>query len=160
VQAADAIPGVSVANFLREAARQVHGDEFVTKHFRKTVKELLAKLGIMETFMTRYINEGFSGGEKKRLEVLQLLLLKPKLAILDETDSGLDVDALKLVAHAVNDFRAEDRALLIITHYQRMLEYIKPDRVHILVDGCVVREGDASLAQELDRVGYDAVTAG
>lgn len=153
-----ALPGVTVNSFLRESCKEIWGEEATKKNFRKTVKSLLAKLQMTESIMTRYVHEGFSGGEKKRLEILQLLLLRPKLIILDETDSGLDVDALKTVTKELAEIRNAQTSFLIITHYQRMLDYIRPDRVHILAKGRVVREGDFTLAENLDRAGYEAVT--
>jgi len=151
------IPGVTVANFLRSSLRAVRGDEIPSKEFRKLIKQELKALQIPETFMTRSINEGFSGGEKKKLEMLQLRLLQPKLAVLDETDSGLDIDALRTIAEKIEDFRAPNRGILLITHYQRILNYVKPDYVHVLIDGKIVRSGDASLAQELEKEGYSSI---
>ena len=119
------------------------------------MKETLALLNWDQKMISRSLNEGFSGGEKKRNEIFQMLMLDPKLAILDETDSGLDIDALRIVANGINKFRAEDKAVVSITHYQRLLEYIKPDFVHVLADGKIVKTGDASLAIELEEKGYD-----
>jgi len=150
-----AIPGVSVANFLRSSIRAVRKDEVSAKETRQLIKKELKELDIPESFMTRSLNEGFSGGEKKRLEMLQMRLLQPKMAVLDETDSGLDIDALKLVAEKVNALRSKDRGILIITHYQRLLDYIKPDQVHVLMDGKIVKSGNADLALELEDKGYD-----
>jgi len=149
-----AIPGVTIANFLRTALKAVRGEEVPVREFRQLVKNQLKALGIQDGFMSRYVNDGFSGGEKKRLEILQLAVLQPKLAVLDETDSGLDIDALKVVAAGINKLRSPERGILLITHYQRILNYIKPDVVHVLVDGSVVKSGGADLALELERQGY------
>lgn len=149
-----AIPGVTIANFLRAALRGVRGDVPV-KEFRQAVKTQLKSLGIPDGFMNRYVNDGFSGGEKKRLEILQMAVLNPSLAVLDETDSGLDIDALKTVANGINTLRGPQRGMLLITHYQRLLNYVKPDFVHVMVDGRVVRSGGAELALELEAKGYE-----
>lgn len=148
------IPGVTVANFLRSSLRAVRTD-LDPKDFRKRIREEIASLGIPESFMTRSINDGFSGGEKKRLEILQMRLLEPTLAILDETDSGLDIDALKVVSENIEKSRTGDRAFLVITHYQRMLNHLRPDRVHVLLDGKIVKSGGPELALELEERGYD-----
>jgi len=152
------IPGVNNAYFLRaalNAQRKARGEEEVdSMGFLKTVREQLKDLKMDETLLKRAVNEGFSGGEKKRNEILQLAVLQPKLAILDETDSGLDIDALKLVAEGVNRLRNEDRSFIVITHYQRLLEYLVPDRVHVLSDGRIAESGDRSLAQRLESEGY------
>ena len=150
-----AIPGVTIANFLRAALRGVRGQDIPVKEFRQTVKTQLKALGIPDAFVNRYVNDGFSGGEKKRLEILQMAVLAPQLAVLDETDSGLDIDALKTVAAGINTQRSPERGILLITHYQRMLNYITPDFVHVLVDGRVVRSGGAELAHELEATGYE-----
>ncbi len=150
-----ALPGVPVAGFLRQAVKAVRGD--VGKEWRALVKKNLEFLGIEQTFMTRYVNDGFSGGEKKRLEILQMLLLEPKLAILDETDSGLDIDALKIVAAGINRLRGPERAHLLITHYQRILDYVAPDHVHVLMNGRIVKSGGPELAKELESRGYEFV---
>lgn len=150
-----AIPGVTIANFLRAALRGVRSGEVPVKEFRQTVKTQLKSLGIPDSFMNRYVNDGFSGGEKKRLEILQMAVLNPPLAVLDETDSGLDIDALKTVANGINALRIPERGILLITHYQRLLNYVKPDVVHVLVDGRVVRSGGAELALELEAKGYE-----
>lgn len=152
------VPGLTVANFLRSSIRAVRGEEVPVKEVRALIKKEIASLGISETFMRRSLNEGFSGGEKKRLETLQLRLLQPKVAILDETDSGLDIDALKSVAENIEAMRSKDRALLLITHYQRMLNYIKPDFVHVLMDGKIVKSGGPELAHELEDKGYDWIS--
>jgi Fe-S cluster assembly ATP-binding protein len=153
------IPGVSNANFLRAAlqARQPEGGELDAIAFYHRLYEKMDLLEINRAFTSRSVNEGFSGGEKKRNEILQLLILEPKFAVLDETDSGLDIDALKVVAKGVNAMRSPDRGFLLITHYQRLLDYIEPDVVHVLVDGRVVRTGGAELALELEEKGYDWV---
>ncbi len=150
-----AIPGVTVANFLRASLKAVRGDEVPVKEMRKLIKSEIEALQIPEEFMNRFLNDGFSGGEKKRLETLQMRLLQPKMAILDETDSGLDVDALRLVSHQIESLRAPDRGILLITHYQRMLNYIKPDRVHILMNGEIVQSGGPELALKVEEIGYD-----
>ena len=152
------IPGVNNAYFLRaalNAQRKARGEEEVdSMSFLKTVREQLKSLKMDEALLKRAVNEGFSGGEKKRNEIVQLAVLQPKLAILDETDSGLDIDALKLVAEGVNRLRDENRSFIVITHYQRLLEYLVPDRVHVLSDGRIAESGDRSLAQRLEREGY------
>ena len=153
------IPGVSVTNFIRAAlneTRKANGlENLPAKEMLALVREKAAKLDIKTDFLARSLNEGFSGGEKKRNEIFQMLMLNPKLAILDETDSGLDIDALRIVADGVNTFRNEGNAVLLITHYQRLLDYIKPDFVHVLADGKIIKTGDASLALELEDRGYD-----
>jgi Fe-S cluster assembly ATP-binding protein len=151
------IPGVSVANFLRMAVNARREDPIKVKEFGAMLKENMEILRIRREFTSRYLNEGFSGGEKKRAEILQLAMLQPDFAILDETDSGLDIDALRIVADGVNAMRGDDRGFLIITHYTRILEYVKPDFVHILIDGRIVREGGAELASELEEKGYEWV---
>ncbi|MBF6614070.1 MAG: ABC transporter ATP-binding protein [Chloroflexi bacterium] len=125
------------------------------KEFRKNLREKLALLKMDESFATRYVNDGFSGGEKKRLEVLQMAMLKPKIAMLDEPDSGLDIDAVRIVSEGVNSLRGPDMGVLLVTHYQRILNYVKPDYVHVMIDGKVVRSGGPGLAQELEQQGYD-----
>ncbi len=150
-----ALPGVGVANFIRQSVKAVRGDAVPAKKFRPMIRENLKFLEIPNEFMTRYVNDGFSGGEKKRLEMLQMLSLEPTLAILDETDSGLDIDALKVVSAAINKLRSENRALLLITHYQRILDYVTPDHVHVLMAGRIVKSGGAELALELEAQGYD-----
>ena len=149
-----AIQGVSVANFMRTAMKSRFGEAFQPKEFRKQLKGAMASLGIDESFATRYVNDGFSGGEKKRHEVLQMAMLKPLLAIMDETDSGLDIDALRTVSEGVNRLRGPELGILLITHYQRLLNYIQPDAVHVLVDGRIVRSGGKELALELEAKGY------
>ncbi|SHE27670.1 Fe-S cluster assembly ATPase SufC [Thermomonas hydrothermalis] len=153
------IPGVNNTYFLRaalNAQRKARGEpELDSMQFLKKVREKLAVLHLKDELLHRGVNEGFSGGEKKRNEIFQLALLEPKLAILDETDSGLDIDALKSVADGVNALRSNDRAFLVITHYQRLLDYIKPDVVHVLADGRIVESGGPELALELEAHGYD-----
>jgi Fe-S cluster assembly ATP-binding protein len=155
------IPGVVTMTFLRTALnsqKRARGEpEVDATKFLKLVREAAKRLNITDDMLRRTLNVGFSGGEKKRLEALQLAILRPTLAILDETDSGLDIDALKLVADSITALRASDRSFLVITHYQRLLNYIVPDRVHILSDGRIVRSGDAALAHELEAKGYEAI---
>jgi Fe-S cluster assembly ATP-binding protein len=150
-----AVPGVSVANFLRAAMTARRGEEIPVRDFRTLMTEGFEKLGVRKDFAGRYLNDGFSGGEKKRLEILQMLLLEPSFALLDETDSGLDIDALKIVSEGVNLASKADNAILLVTHYQRILEYVKPDVVHVFMDGRIVRTGGAELAAELEARGYD-----
>ena len=153
------IPGVSVTNFIRTAineTRKANGlEEMPTKDMMALIKEKSELLGIKKDFLSRSLNEGFSGGEKKRNEIFQMLMLNPKLAILDETDSGLDIDALRIVSEGVNAFKNEGNAVLLITHYQRLLNYIQPDFVHVLADGKIIKTGDKTLALELEEKGYD-----
>jgi Fe-S cluster assembly ATP-binding protein len=157
------IPGVNNVYLLKaavNAARKHRGLEEVDAFdFLGLVREKMKLMKMDESFLTRGVNEGFSGGEKKRNEILQMLVLEPKLAVLDETDSGLDIDALKVVAAGVNSLRAPERAVVLVTHYQRLLDYIVPDRVHVLVRGRIARSGDKSLALELEKRGYDWVTS-
>jgi len=153
------IPGVTTATFLKEiinAVREEQGkEELKAPQMLKLMRERIKMVDLPETFLKRSLNEGFSGGEKKRNEMLQLALLEPKMAILDETDSGLDIDALKIVANVVNNMRNEGRSFLIVTHYQRLLDYIIPDHVHVLYNGKVVKSGDKELAKKLEDKGYD-----
>lgn len=151
------IPGVTVANFLRTALSAVKGEQLSIFDFYPVLKEKMDLLEIDEAFANRYVNQGFSGGEKKRCEMLQMALLGPKFGILDETDSGLDIDALRAVATGVNAMRGEQLGLLLITHYNRILSYIEPDQVHIMIDGRIVRGGDKTLATEVEARGYDWV---
>ena len=155
------IPGVNNVYLLKaalNAKRKAAGEPEVDAYeFLGLVKQKMKLMQMSETFLTRGVNEGFSGGEKKRNEVLQMLVLEPKLAILDETDSGLDIDALKVVAAGVNSLRSPERAVVLVTHYQRLLDYIVPDRVHVLSEGRILKSGDRSLALELERRGYDWV---
>ena len=156
-----AVPGVSVANFLRTAINahrkaQDPDDKGISiPDFRKKLKEQLALLDMDETFAGRYLNDGFSGGEKKRVEILQMATLEPKFSILDETDSGLDIDALKIVADGVKTISKKDQGILVITHYQRILDYIKPDFVHVMLDGRIVESGGPELALRLEAEGYE-----
>ncbi len=156
------IPGVNNVYLLKaavNAARKHRGLEEVDAfEFLTLVREKMRLMRMEESMLSRGVNEGFSGGEKKRNEILQMLVLEPRLAILDETDSGLDIDALKIVAHGVNTLRSPERSLVLVTHYQRLLDYIVPDHVHVLVRGRIARSGDKSLALELERRGYDWVT--
>ena len=153
------IPGVSVTNFIKAAlneTRKANGkEELSAKDMLALVRQNSELLGIKKDFLGRSLNEGFSGGEKKRNEIFQMMMLNPKLAILDETDSGLDIDALRIVADGVNAFKNEGNAVLLITHYQRLLNYIQPDFVHVLADGKIIKTGDKSLALELEEKGYD-----
>ncbi len=152
------VPGVRQANFLRLAVNARFGREMDVMEFYKKLEEKMKFLEIDEAFMKRYLNEGFSGGEKKRNEILQMMMLEPEFAIMDETDSGLDIDALKVVAQGVNKLRGPDLGILIITHYERILRYITPDFVHIMVDGKIVKSGNADLAVHLEEHGYDWIT--
>ena len=153
------IPGVSVTNFMRSAineTRKAKGqEEMPANEMLKLIREKSELLEIDRKFLSRSLNEGFSGGEKKRNEIFQMAMLEPKLAILDETDSGLDIDALRIVANGVNKLKSEKNAVVVITHYQRLLDYIVPDFVHVLYNGKIVKSGDASLAHELEEKGYD-----
>ncbi len=153
------IPGVTIANFLRAAvaARLPEGEELEATDYYAQLYEKMDLLEMDRSFTSRSVNEGFSGGEKKRNEILQLAMLQPKYAVLDETDSGLDIDALKVVANGVNSLRGPELGVLLITHYQRLLDYIVPDRVHVMVQGRIVRSGGKGLALELEEKGYDWV---
>ncbi|GIH47874.1 Fe-S cluster assembly ATPase SufC [Microbispora rosea] len=154
------VPGVSVSNFLRSAITAVRGEAPKLREFAKELKSGMDALSIDPAFAQRNTNEGFSGGEKKRHEILQLELLKPKIAVLDETDSGLDVDALRVVSEGINRFRASgDTGVLLITHYTRILRYVKPDFVHVFAGGRVVEEGGPELADKLENEGYEAYTS-
>ena len=158
------IPGVNNEEFLRMAynakLKKQCKKPVDPLDFSEFIQEKLAVLGMNESFLERNVNHGFSGGEKKRNEILQMLVLEPKMVVLDETDSGLDIDALRVVARAVESYRGEDRGILVITHYQRLLDYIKPDVVHVLADGKIVKSGDKHLAFELEDKGYDWVETG
>jgi len=151
------VPGVTMANFIRAArqARLPEGEEIDAVAYYKELYEKMDQLGIDRRFTSRSVNEGFSGGEKKRNEVLQMMMLEPGYCVMDETDSGLDIDALKVVASGVNSMRSPGRGFLVITHYQRLLDYIEPDYVHVLADGQIVRSGSKELALELEQKGYD-----
>jgi Fe-S cluster assembly ATP-binding protein len=151
------IPGVSVANFLRMAVNARREENIKVKEFGQILGKNMELLKIDRAFTSRYLNEGFSGGEKKRAEILQLAMLAPDFAVLDETDSGLDIDALRIVSDGVNAMRGDERGFLIITHYTRILSYVTPDFVHIMLDGQIVREGGSELAAELEDKGYEFV---
>ena len=156
------IPGISVSNFIKTSIlekRKAQGlDPIPTKDLLKIMREKMELLSIKKGYLSRNMNEGFSGGEKKRNEIFQMAMLEPKLAILDETDSGLDIDALRIVANGVNKLKSTDNATIIITHYQRLLDYIVPDFVHILYNGRIIKSGGAELAHELEEKGYDWIT--
>ncbi len=152
------IPGVTMVNFLRASMKAVQGKDVPVREFRERLKEALDVLKMDESFARRYVNDGFSGGEKKRAEVLQMSLLRPVMAVLDETDSGLDIDALRTVAEGINALRSPEVGVLLITHYQRMLNYVTPDHVHVLYRGRIVRSGGRELAAELEEKGYDWIT--
>ena len=153
------VSGVSVFNFLRASFNSISetpdSKPLSIIGFRKYLREKMEILGVEESFVKRYLNEGFSGGEKKKSEILQMAVLKPKIAVLDETDSGLDIDALKVVSEAVNTMSGPDIGIILITHYQRILKYVKPEFVHVLIDGRIVKSGSMSLAEELENKGYD-----
>jgi Fe-S cluster assembly ATP-binding protein len=153
------IPGVSVTNFMRTSINETRKakdlEEMPANEMLKLIRKKSELLEIDRKFLSRSLNEGFSGGEKKRNEIFQMAMLEPKIAILDETDSGLDIDALRIVANGVNKLKNENNAVLVITHYQRLLDYIIPDFVHVLMDGKIVKSGDATLAHELEEKGYD-----
>ena len=150
-----AIPGVTMHNFLRTATKAIHGNELPPREFRKLVTDQMEQLKMDPSFATRYVNDGFSGGEKKRAEILQLGVLRPQIAILDETDSGLDIDALRTVAEGVEALRGPELGVLLITHYQRILNYITPDFVHVMYRGRIIKSGGADLAVEIEAKGYD-----
>lgn len=158
------IPGVSNATFLKTAVNEIRKhkglEELDARDFLKYMREKMKFVGMDETLINRSVNQGFSGGEKKKNEIFQLAMLEPKLAVLDETDSGLDIDALRIVAGGVNKFRAKDNAVIVVTHYQRLLDYIIPDFVHVLVNGRIVKSGTKELAYELEEKGYDWVKNG
>ena len=156
------LPGVTVINFLRQAMSARKGFELSVLEIRLALMDWMKRLGVDESFMSRYVNEGFSGGEKKRSEILQLALMEPDVAVLDETDSGLDIDALRIVASGINEVRKErpEMGVLLITHYQRILGYLTPDVIHIFVDGRIVESGGMELAHRLEQEGYDAFRAG
>jgi len=150
-----AVPGVTVASFLRAALGARLGRDVPVKEFRQKMQAAFEALGVPRDFAGRYLNDGFSGGEKKRLEIMQMLLLEPKVALLDETDSGLDIDALKIVSDGVNRAAGPETGVLMVTHYQRILDYVKPDIVHVFMNGRIVRTGGPELAQQLEERGYD-----
>src|SRR5215218_1530616 len=151
------IPGVSVVNFLRTAYKSVKGEEINALAFRKHMKEKMKLLGVEDEMVQRYVNQGFSGGEKKKNEILQLAVLEPEIAVLDETDSGLDIDSLKAVAGGVAQLIGPDLGVLLITHYQRILNYVTPDFVHVMIGGRIVKSGGKELAQELEEKGYEGI---
>ena len=151
------ISGVTISNFLRTALSSIKGEKISIISFKKLLREKMQMLKIDEKFADRYLNEGFSGGEKKKTEILQMFVLEPKLCILDETDSGLDVDSLKIVGEGVNKLKDGKRSFLIITHYNRILDYIKPNRVYVMKKGKVVKEGSSKLAFELEKKGYEDI---
>ena len=152
------IPGLNTMHFLRTSVNSIrkhqNKKEFTSGEFIKLFKEKLKVVGLDESFARRSVNDGFSGGEKKRFEILQMLLIEPKLIILDETDSGLDIDALKIVANGINNFKSSQNGFLLITHYYRIIEYLNPDFVHVLLDGKIVKSGDKNLALKLEKEGY------
>lgn len=154
-----AVPGVTMVNFLRQAVNARRGEEVPVREFRELLFEKMDLLKVDRDFARRYVNDGFSGGEKKRAEMLQLAMLQPSMAVLDETDSGLDIDALRTVSEGVNATMNDEMGLLLITHYQRLLNYIKPQFVHVLIDGRIVQSGGPELAEELEASGYDALEA-
>ena len=151
------IPGVSVVNFLRSAYKAAKGEQISALAFRKRLKEKMNLLGVEDHMVNRYVNQGFSGGEKKKNEVLQLAVLEPDIAILDETDSGLDIDSLKEVAQGIDQLIGPDLGVLLITHYQRILNYITPDRIHVMMDGRIVLSGGPELGHELEQKGYEGL---
>jgi len=153
------VPGVTLVNFLRQAVNAVRGEEVPVREFRELLFEKMDLLKMDRDFARRYLNDGFSGGEKKRAEMLQMAVLQPKMAVLDETDSGLDIDALRTVAEGVNRIMNPEMGLLLITHYQRLLNYIRPHFVHVLIDGRIVKSGGPELAEELEARGYEGLEA-
>ncbi|TGM65504.1 Fe-S cluster assembly ATPase SufC [Leptospira levettii] len=150
-----ALPGVTIGNFLKSILKAHRGKELPVKEFKQELKTAMELLEVPQSFIGRYVNDGFSGGEKKRAEILQMSLLKPVLSILDETDSGLDIDALRIVSEGINANRNPERSILLITHYQRMLNYIVPDFVHVFADGRILETGGKDLSLKLEEVGYD-----
>jgi Fe-S cluster assembly ATP-binding protein len=154
-----AVPGVTMVNFLRQALNAKSGGELPIREFREKLFAKMDLLKMDQEFARRYVNDGFSGGEKKRAEMLQMAMLEPSLAVLDETDSGLDIDALRTVAEGVNRLMNPEMGLLLITHYQRLLNYIKPQFVHVLIDGRIIRSGGPELAEELEAKGYEELEA-
>lgn len=153
------IPGVKLSDFLRTSYNTLHNDQVSVTQFREVLKENMKTLKMDDSFANRYLNEGFSGGEKKKSEILQLSILKPKIAILDETDSGLDIDALKVISEGVNNFSGK-MGIIVITHYQRLLKYIKPDHIHVMIKGRIVKSGGHELAEELEHYGYENLAKG
>ncbi len=155
-----AIPGVSVANVIRAAVNARRGVEVPVREFRKELMAAFEMLGIESNFAGRSLNDGFSGGEKKRIEVLQMAMLKPSVALMDETDSGLDIDALRMVSHGINQVCGPESCVLLVTHYQRLLNYVEPDRVHVLMEGRIVESGGPELVGKLEELGYDWIEKG
>ena len=153
------IPGVSLTNFLRTAVNALHEQDVPVRQFMSELREQMALLDMDEKFLQRNVNEGFSGGEKKRFEILQMAMVKPEIAVLDETDSGLDIDALKVVSEGVNRLRGPDLGVLVITHYTRILRYVQPDHVHVMFEGRIVQSGGPKLASELEEHGYEHLRA-
>jgi len=153
------IPGVSLTNFLRTAVNSLRDEDVPVRQFMSELREQMALLDMDEKFLQRNVNEGFSGGEKKRFEILQMAMVKPEIAVLDETDSGLDIDALKVVAEGVNRLRGPDLGVLLITHYTRILRYVRPDHVHVMFEGRIVQSGGPELAEELEEHGYEHLKA-
>ncbi len=149
------VSGITVLNFLRTAYNSIHEKKLSILDFQTLIEEKAKEINLDLGFLSRYLNEGFSGGEKKKLEILQLLVLNPRLVILDETDSGLDVDALKIISQGINNFMSKDKCVLIITHYKRILEYIKPDKIFIMCKGKIVKEGGEELVQNIEEKGYN-----
>ena len=152
----ESIPGLTIVNMLKTALTNIQETEYTTLELRLKVAEAMEQLGLSADFADRYLNEGFSGGERKRNEILQLAVLDPKLAVLDETDSGLDVDGLKVVGEGVSKLKKDDKGYLVVTHYQRLLEYIKPDFVHVFVDGVIVKSGGIELSEKKKKEGYES----
>ncbi len=152
----ESIPGVTIVNMLKTALTNIEETDYTAVELRLKVAEAMKELGLSPDFVDRYLNEGFSGGERKRNEILQLAVLNPKLAILDETDSGLDVDGLRVVGEGINNLKTPERGYLIVTHYQRLLEYINPDFVHVFVDGNIVESGSKDLSDKLEKEGYES----
>ena len=151
----ESIPGVTIVNMLKTALTNIEETEYTTVELRLKVAEAMKDLGLSPDFADRYLNEGFSGGERKRNEILQLAVLNPMLAILDETDSGLDVDGLRIVGEGISNLKNDERGYLVVTHYQRLLEYVKPDYVHVFVDGNIVETGGKELSDKLEKEGYE-----
>ena len=151
------VPGVSVTNFLRTAVNARREEDVPVRQFMQELKGKMADLGVDKAFLQRSVNEGFSGGEKKRFEILQMAMLEPRFAVLDETDSGLDIDALRIVSEGVNDIRTEDMGILLVTHYSRILNYITPDRIVVMADGVIAAEGGPEMAEQLEATGYDDI---
>ena len=159
-QSPEEIPGITVDNFIRTSSTIVTGQNMTMLQFAKEMQKMLELLDMSAEYRTRYLNVGFSGGEKKKTEVLQMAFLKPKLVMLDEIDSGLDIDALKVVAETIKKLKTEDMAILVVTHYNRILNYLEPDVISVLMDGKIVKEGDKELARILEEKGYDFVKNG